>query len=107
MATFTVSIVRVSRRSMTGGALPVRNSVPKSVATEITSSGTSQQADITATAADACVSLWEILVEGNNVWTKSGANPTAAVGDDTKILDGERIYLRIKVAGEKLAVIDA
>ena len=47
-----------------------------------------------------------MIVESGAVWVKAGANPTAAVGDDTKILAGERIYLSVAMASEKLAVID-
>ncbi|MBO6858481.1 hypothetical protein, partial [Roseibium sp.] len=69
------------------------------------SSGTSAQADITGPSLYEGLA-WEVIVESGAVWVKAGANPTAAVGDDTKILAGERIYLSVAMASEKLAVID-
>lgn len=107
MATVTVSLVEVESRAIGGAAMPVRKSVPHDVASEITSSGTSQKADIAAPSSDPMRYFWEVLVSGGDVWLKAGDNPTAASGDDTKVRDGERVYLGVSAAGEELAVIDA
>lgn len=107
MATVSISIVVVQSRSIDGAPMPVRKSVPISVATDITSSGTTQKADIAAPASDPNQYFWEVIAEGGSVWVKAGSDPTAASNDDTKVLDGERVYLCVTAAGEELAVIDA
>lgn len=107
MATVTISLVTVQSRAITGATLPIRQSIPTAVASEITSSGTTQQADITAPATEPILSAWEILVSGGDVWVAAGSNPTAVAGEGSKIRDGERVYLGVSAASEKLAVIDA
>lgn len=81
--------------------LPVASAYPRAVQS-ITSSGTSQQATITAGNGEIC----RITASGGKIWIKFGANPTAAAGSDYLIPDGATHEFGIVAAGHKIAVID-
>lgn len=70
-------------------------------ATAITSSGTSQQASITAAADE----YWMISTDGT-IWVAFGADPTASAGT-TFMLTAGTYYFQAMTVGEKCAVIDA
>ena len=73
------------------------------VAETITTSGTSQQSNISAETGDFAA----VTVTGGNVWLRFGASPPAASGGGWLLADGDTIYLGGLTLGDKLAVIDA
>lgn len=49
----------------------------------------------------------EVTATGGNVWVAFGANPTASLGNDFLIIDGQTRYFCHLPAGTKLAVLNA
>lgn len=104
MATLSV-VVAQTYNPMTG----YRNPVPSATAlasTSVTTSGTSQQADITSSGAS-YGAFWVLTASGGDVWVKFGSDPTAAAGDEWLIVDGQTRDFAIDAYSQKVAVIDA
>lgn len=73
--------------------------------------GQRQRIDTTAVSQQSTIStlneqVAEVTATGGNVWVAFGANPTAAVGSDFLVLDGQTRYFCHLPAGTKLAVRD-
>lgn len=97
MATVNVAFAKISNFNGTA----VNN--PEFILGEsVTSSGTSQQS------VGAALDYHEVVrvaVAGGNVWIRIGNNPTAAVGDDILLIDGDTEYFSVNT-GDKVAIID-
>ena len=103
MATLSVVLATGNTVSRWGDTLPVPLSVPKG-AQALTTSGSSAQSSITTSAS--LSDIWILTASGGNIWVKFGTNPTAAVGGDWLILNGQTREIGVTVDGEKLAAID-
>lgn len=104
MATFTANLSRVRNGAASGGTMPVTPSVPDATATAITTSGTSQQANITSSGVH---QVWTLTVAGGAVWVLFGTDPTAVAGSGWYIAADTTRDFSVTVASEKVAVIDA
>jgi hypothetical protein len=69
----------------------------------ITSSGSSQQATITAGSSQVVL----VVETDTSVWVTVGANPTAAAGTDRLVQGGTTRYFWNVKEGDKVAVINA
>lgn len=96
MATIAIAFVR----AMEGGA-PILAPIPTQKQS-ITSSAVSQQSTAVAGNGDIC----QITASGGKVWAQFGANPTASVGNDFLILDGQTREFGFMTPGHKVALID-
>lgn len=83
------------------GGVPIMESIPTAKQV-ITSSAASQQTTITAGNSDVC----QITASGGKIWAKFGTNPTASVGNDWLILDGQTREFGLISPGDKVAIID-
>lgn len=106
MATVGVTLSAVSNTARSGlnAVMPAVDAEPYG-SDMITSSGSSQQAAVTAPA-DADGMFWTITASGGNVWVAFGADPTAVAGTHWLIADGTTRDFGAK-ANQKVAVIDA
>ena len=100
MATVSVTLARV-RGDVNR---PIPRSVPDETATTITTSGTSQQASITA---DDLGEVWVITTSGGNVWAAFGSDPTATAGTHWLLLAGTTREFSVSAVSEKVAVVNA
>lgn len=106
MATVHIVLARADVRAMTGTTQPVINAEPVGVDT-ITSSSSSQQADITVPQTTAGYGLyWQVTASGGDIWAKFGSNPTAAAEEGFLILDGTTREFGAAPT-QKCAVVDA
>lgn len=105
MATLSIVIAQ-TYNDRTGYKDPVPSATIVGAATPITTSGTSQLADITSESGP-YGAFWVLTVTGGNVWVKFGTNPVAAAGSDWLILDGQTREFAIDGELQKIAVIDA
>lgn len=106
MATVHVVLANVGARGDTGAALPVFDAAPIAVDT-LTSSGTSQLSEITATGPRRG-EVWHITPMGGSVWVNIGAGtPVAGAEAGWLVLDGQPMDFAVSVAGEKVAIKDA
>lgn len=104
MATVHVVLANVAARADTGATLPVPDSTPIAVDT-MTSSGTSAQANITASGPNEG-EVWCVTAVGGPVYVRTGVNPTAVTDQGWLVADGQTLSLAVTVASEKLAIKD-
>lgn len=106
MATINIVLSGVTTYATRGGVQPVIDADKLAVHT-LTSSGTSQQANITAPNTTAGQGLfWQVTAMGGNVYVDFGTSPTAVVGQCFLVLDGQTRDFGGQ-PGQKIAVINA
>jgi hypothetical protein len=106
MAVFSATLTGVNNGARSGGTMPLPRSIEDSTATIITTSGTSQQASITAATTDR-KQVWVLTASGADVWVKFGTNPTAVASSGFYIVSGQTREFSVTEASEKVAVINA
>lgn len=103
MATFSATLTRVRNGASSGGTMPVARSIADATATAITTSSTSQQADITGGDGQ----YWVLTVTGGDVWVLFGTNPTAVASSGYLMTSGSTREFGVTATSEKVAVINA
>lgn len=104
MATFSATLTGVNNGAASSGTMPVARSVPDATATAITTSGSSQQASITASFP--LRQYWVLTVSGGDVWVSFGSNPTAAASSGYFMAAGQTREFSVTGPSEKVAVIN-
>lgn len=102
MATIYARLVSVQNQPMNGGpAMPVPDAVPFGKET-LTSTGTT--ATGTLVGGNGLYWFIDVLAGSGSAWAQFGATPTAAVGSDFLLVDGEHYEFSAR-PDQKMAVI--